>query len=73
MAAALYDLAKPDLYEFMKENQASHYMRLSGYGLQKDLKYCLSEDGANVLPYYEAGRLRIRNAQSNIASQRISI
>lgn len=60
MAAALYNRAKPDLYGFMKANHASHYLRLSGYGLEKDLKYCLTEDGADVLPFYEDGKLTIR-------------
>ena len=60
MAAALYRLAGDDLYGFMKNNQASHYLRLSGYGLEKDLKYCLTEDGADVLPFYEGGRLLIK-------------
>ncbi len=60
MAAALYDLAKPDLYGFMKNNHASHYLRLSGYGLEKDLQYCLTEDGADVLPFYEKGQLTVK-------------
>jgi 2-phosphosulfolactate phosphatase len=60
MAAALYSQAKPDLFGFMKENEASHYLRLSGYGLEKDLRYCLTEDGADILPFYEDGRLVIK-------------
>src|ERR1044072_8857916 len=47
-AEALYNNAKSDLYGFMK--QASHFQRLSRYGLEKDIQYCLTPDGANVLP-----------------------
>ncbi len=60
MAASLYNEAKGDLLGFMKQKNASHYHRLSGYGLEKDIEYCLSEDVANVLPFYEDGKLVIR-------------
>jgi 2-phosphosulfolactate phosphatase len=59
MAETLYNQAKPDLYGFMKEKNASHYHRLSGFGLEEDIKYCLTPDVANVLPFYEAGKLNI--------------
>jgi len=51
--------AKDDLYGFMKERQASHFLRLSGFGLEKDIRYCLSPDLANILPFYEDGKLII--------------
>lgn len=57
MAESLYGEAKADLFNFMKEKNASHYLRLSGYGLEKDIRYCLEADGANVLPVYKNGRL----------------
>lgn len=57
MAESLYGEAKSDLFNFMKEKNASHYLRLSGYGLEKDIRYCLAADGANVLPVYKNGRL----------------
>lgn len=60
MAASLYNEAKSDLLGFMQKKNASHYHRLTGYGLQKDIEYCLSEDVANVLPFYEDGKLIIR-------------
>jgi 2-phosphosulfolactate phosphatase len=41
----------------MKAKQASHFLRLSGFGLEKDIKYCLTPDLANVLPFYENGKL----------------
>jgi 2-phosphosulfolactate phosphatase len=53
----LYQLAKDDPFEFMKKNNASHYHRLMGYGLEKDIRYCLSPDQANVLPLFLGDRL----------------
>lgn len=57
IAHNLYRAAQPDLYEFMKVNEASHYHRLTGFGLEKDIRYCLTPDGANVLPQYVGDRL----------------
>jgi 2-phosphosulfolactate phosphatase len=60
MSASLYNQAKKDLYGFMKEKNASHYQRLSGYGLEKDIRYCLTPDCANTLVIYEDGKLHAR-------------
>jgi 2-phosphosulfolactate phosphatase len=57
IAETLYLDARNDLFEFMKTKNASHYQRLSGYGLEKDIRYCLTPDGAPVLPLYETGKL----------------
>jgi 2-phosphosulfolactate phosphatase len=57
MAATIYNDAKEDLFEFMKIKNASHYQRLTGYGLQKDIQYCLTEDVANITVVYEDGKL----------------
>jgi 2-phosphosulfolactate phosphatase len=57
MAESLYTVGKDDLYEFLKKNEASHYHRLTGFGLEKDIRYCLTENAANVLPVYTNGRL----------------
>ncbi|MES1224543.1 MAG: 2-phosphosulfolactate phosphatase [Bacteroidota bacterium] len=57
MAESLYNTGKSDLYEFLKKNEASHYHRLTGFGLEKDIRYCLSEDVANVLPVYKDDKL----------------
>ncbi len=59
MAANLYSKASGDLFGFMKENNASHFNRLMGYGLEKDIRYCLEPNMANVLPIYESGKLKI--------------
>jgi len=57
IAESIYLDARVDLFDFMKVKHASHYHRLSGYGLEEDIKYCLMPDSANVLPFYENGKL----------------
>jgi 2-phosphosulfolactate phosphatase len=59
MASTLYGQAKDDLFEFMKESNASHYHRLMNFGLEKDIRHCMTIDVANVLPYYINERLVI--------------
>lgn len=59
IAHTLYEDAKEDLVGFMKEKQASHYLRLTGYGLLKDIEYCMKPDIANVLPLYREGKLTV--------------
>ena len=54
-AQTLYHAAKDDLFGFMK--QASHFQRLARYGLENDIRYCLTPDGANVLPLLKDGEL----------------
>jgi 2-phosphosulfolactate phosphatase len=57
IAATVYEDAKADLFGFMQAKNASHYRRLMGYGLEKDIRYCLTPDVADVLPLYENGKL----------------
>ncbi|MFN5930097.1 MAG: 2-phosphosulfolactate phosphatase, partial [Sphingobacteriales bacterium] len=57
VALNLYKSAKPDLFGFMKANNATHYHRLTNFGLDKDMQYCLTADGANVLPVFVGDRL----------------
>jgi 2-phosphosulfolactate phosphatase len=59
VAESLFETASGDLYGFLKRKNATHYQRLTGFGLEKDLRYCLSVDVANVLPFYENDRLVI--------------
>lgn len=59
MAEVLYNNARGDLYEFMKANDASHYHRLTNFGLERDIRHCLTPDLANILPYYINERLVI--------------
>jgi 2-phosphosulfolactate phosphatase len=57
IAETVYMEAKSDLFGFMKAKNASHYHRLMGYGLEKDIRYCLTPNVADVLPLYENGKL----------------
>jgi 2-phosphosulfolactate phosphatase len=57
IAETMYMDAKEDLYEFLKNKNASHYHRLTNFGLENDIRYCLTEDAANVLCVYEGGKL----------------
>jgi 2-phosphosulfolactate phosphatase len=57
IAETMYTDAKEDLFEFLKNKNASHYHRLTQFGLEKDIRYCLTEDAANVLCVYEGGKL----------------
>src|SRR5258706_7309891 len=61
MAEAMYEKGKKDLFAFMKKNNASHYHRLMGFGLEKDIRYCLTEDSDNVLPVYKDGKLTVKS------------
>lgn len=58
-AKNLYQRASTDCYAFMQQQGATHYHRLSNYGLQNDIRYCLTADVANILPIYKDGRLSI--------------
>jgi len=60
MAKNLYALAKDNLYEFMKANDASHYHRLTNFGLERDIRQCLTIDTANILPEFSNGKLVIQ-------------
>jgi len=57
MAEAMYEKGKKDLFSLLKKNNASHYHRLMNFGLEKDIRYCLTPDEANVLPVYSDGKL----------------
>lgn len=61
IAHSLYSSAKEDLYEFMKIKEASHYKRLTGFGLTKDIQYCLTADTCPIVPKYDEGELKIVN------------
>jgi 2-phosphosulfolactate phosphatase len=57
IAETLYLEGRSDLYGFLEKKNATHYRRLTGFGLHKDLKYCLTDDVADVLPFYENEKL----------------
>ena len=60
IAETVYRKAKKDMFEFMKSNDASHYHRLMNFGLERDIRHCLTPDLANVLPEYVNGKLVVR-------------
>lgn len=57
VAETMYLSAASDLFAFMKAKNASHYHRLNNYGLEKDIRYCLTADLAPVVPLYTNGQL----------------
>jgi 2-phosphosulfolactate phosphatase len=57
IAESLYNEAKNNLFSFMDIKDASHFKRLLNFGLEKDIRYCLTEDIADVLVVYKDGRL----------------
>ncbi len=62
MAEAIYEKGKKDLFGFLKKNNASHYGRLMKFGLEKDIRYCLTADEASVLPVYSEGKLIVKSS-----------
>jgi 2-phosphosulfolactate phosphatase len=60
IAENLFYAAGSDLYEFMKKNDASHYHRLTNFGLERDIRHCFTPDLANILPEYYNGKLVIQ-------------
>jgi len=61
MSEAMFVKGKKDLFSFIKNNNASHYNRLMKFGLENDIRYCLTADGASVLPVYSDGKLIIKS------------
>jgi 2-phosphosulfolactate phosphatase len=51
----MYKCHKDDMYSFAR--LTTHWHRLSKFGLEKDLEYCVTEDQANILPIYRDGCL----------------
>ncbi len=57
IAELLYEKGKADLFEFMKSNHASHYTRLHNFGVDDDMKFCLTPNLSPVVPLYKDGKL----------------
>ena len=55
MAANMYQLHKDNLIEYIQ--LTTHWRRLAAYGLQSDLQYCVTANGANIVPVYLNGGL----------------
>ncbi len=59
MAEGIYDKHKKDLIGFAPS--LTHYHRLvERFGLIEDIKFCLTNDVANVLPVYSDGKLVVK-------------
>lgn len=54
---SLYDIAKGDLFEFLKE--ASHVKRLAGLNIFEDIRFCLTIDRYPVVPIFKGSSFRI--------------
>ncbi|SDZ88033.1 2-phosphosulfolactate phosphatase [Arachidicoccus rhizosphaerae] len=50
MAKQQYQLHEADMKTFIR--QTSHWHRLKAFGLEKDLEFCVTPGGAEVLPLY---------------------
>jgi len=57
IAETLYLQANGNLFDFLKEKNASHYHRLMGFHLEKDIRFCLTEDNSSILSLYSGGHL----------------
>ena len=57
MAENMYTMHSQDIKSFIRNT--THWHRLSLYGLEKDLEYCVTPDQANILPFYKDGDLII--------------
>jgi len=55
MAEQMYAAHRKDMKKFVR--LTTHWHRLAAYGLEKDLEYCVTENGANILPVYRNGDL----------------
>lgn len=55
MAYQMYLQHKSDMHAFAR--LTTHWHRLSQYGLEKDLEYCVTPNVANVLPIFKSGSL----------------
>lgn len=51
MAQNLFKVHKGDLESFVRKT--THWHRLSKYGLEQDMLYCIQSNIADVLPYYD--------------------
>ncbi len=57
-AETLYLTTRANAWAYTQ--QTTHYHRLAAYGLEEDMKWCTTEDIANVLVTYEEGALVVK-------------
>ena len=58
MAEELYHKHAADIKDYIRKT--THWHRLSAFGLEKDLEYCVTNDVAPVLPYYKNSELIVK-------------
>lgn len=59
MAEVMFEKHKDNMHEFAP--QLTHYHRLvERFGLIEDIRFCLTNDLANVLPVYKEGKLLVK-------------
>ncbi len=66
IAETLYQQAKtyPTLLDFLKDS--SHYRRLAGYGLEKDMAYCTTPNLHPVVPVYNGKELEVEGIMGTL-------
>jgi 2-phosphosulfolactate phosphatase len=66
IASALYQQATafPTLLDFLKDS--SHYRRLSGFGLVKDMEYCTTPNLHPVVPIYNGKELEVEGIMGTL-------
>jgi 2-phosphosulfolactate phosphatase len=66
LSATLYKeaITKPTLLDFLKDS--SHYRRLSGFGLVKDMEYCTTPDLHPVVPMYNGRELILESDSCSV-------
>jgi 2-phosphosulfolactate phosphatase len=55
VAYALYQQHKDDMLDYV--SRSSHAQRLQGFGIMKDIEFCLEIDKYNIVPYLQEGRI----------------
>ena len=51
----IYNLAKDNLFDFLKDSQ--HRKRLLHLGIENDIRYCLDYNKSNVIPILNGNEL----------------
>lgn len=57
LSNAMYNIGKRNIYSFI--SNSSHFKRLQGFGLDKDIEYCLTNDMYNVLPILNGDEIEV--------------
>jgi len=66
IAESLYaqSQARPSLLDFLRDS--SHYRRLSGFGLERDMAYCMTPNQHPVVPVYNGKELEVENIMGTL-------